>query len=369
MTILSLKNRNRLRGTTVLVLTAMLLLSATLIVIFAGNYSQMQSKITSNQYRGQQAFQAAQAGLEFGLAYLIQNSSTILATPSGGYILPFSNASTTNVTLSNNSKYSIVYTNPIANNYNLILITSTGTSDDGTSTRVVSEEFYAGSDLIAYGSYALVSKGTLSMSGNTTVTNTQTNNTLEAGGSVAGNGNFKTITGNGTSSTSGNYSADIQQNVTSLANTANADLFSGYFGMTEAQYISKAAHTYTNASNYATTLNGLTGTTVYINQTSGSANFSGSATIGTPSSPVLIVIDGNLNISGNFTLYGFIFVNGASSTTTNLSGNITIIGGVATTDNVSASGNLNVTYNNAVLNGVQSSTSYFARVPGAWKDF
>jgi hypothetical protein len=113
----------------------------------------------------------------------------------------------------------------------------------------------------------------------------------------------------------------------------------------------------------------MTGTTIWINQTSGSANFSGNSIIGTQANPVLIVINGNLNISGNFTLYGFLFVLGASSATTNLSGNITITGGIASTDNVSASGNLNLTYDGTVLSGVQSATSYFAKVPGSWKDF
>jgi Tfp pilus assembly protein PilX len=357
------------RGVTVLIMTVLLLLSATLIVIFAAQYSLTQARITSNQYRNMQAYEAAQAGLEYGIAYLIQNSATILATPSGGHILPYTSATTTNVTQSNNSKYSIVYTNPISANYNLILITSTGTSDDGTSTRVAQQEVEAGSTLLSPSSYVLVTTQKIALSGGTTVTNTITNQTLEAGSSVAGSGSFKTVTSSGTTSTSGNFGSDITQNVTSLANTSAGDLFSDFFGMTEAQYTAKVAHTYTSNSNYATTLNGMTGTTIYINAGTGSANFSGSTTIGSPTAPVLIVIDGNLNISGSLTLYGFLFVHGASTATTNLSGTINITGGIATTDNVSASGTLNMTYDNAVLGNVQAATSYFARVPGSWKDF
>jgi hypothetical protein len=357
------------RGVSMLVLTVVLLFAATLIVLFAANSSVMQSKITSNQYRSQEAFAAAQAGLEFGISYLIQNNIAITGSPSGGYIPPYTSSSTTNVALANGSKFSIGYSNPIANNYTLILITATGTSDDGTATRVVQQLVQYGSYLLAPGSFTLVTIGTLSLSGNTTVTNTNTNNTIEAGSSVAGSGNFKTVTSSGTSSTSGNFGSDITQNVASLANTSFGDLFSDYFGMTEAQFQSKAVNTYTNNSNYATALNGMTGTTVWINQTSGSANFSGSTTIGSATNPVLIVIDGNLNISGNFTLYGFIFVLGASSATTNLSGNITIIGGMATTDNINASGNFTLTYNPSVLSNVQAATSYYAKVPGSWKDF
>jgi hypothetical protein len=248
-------------------------------------------------------------------------------------------------------------------------VTATGTSSDGNATRVISQQVQYGSFLLSPGSYTLVTQGSLSLSGNTTVTNTQTNNTLEAGTTVAGSGNFKTVTSNGTSSTSGNFGADITQNVTSLVNTSTGDLFSDYFGMTEAQFQSKAAHTYTNQSNYASIISGMTGTTIWINQGSGSANFSGNTTLGSPSAPVLIVVNGNLNISGNFTLYGFLFVLGASTATTNFSGNITVTGGVATTDNVNASGNMTLTYDPTVLGNVQSATSYNAKVPGSWKDF
>ena len=356
-------------GITMLLLTVVMLFTATLVVMFAANYSLLQAKITSNQYRSQMAFEAALAGAEYAINYFNMNSAAIEAAASGGYLQPYTNSSTTNVVLANNSKYSFVYTNPTANNYNTVIITSTGTSDDGTATRVVTQQIEFGSTLLVYGSYTMVSKGTMSLSGNTTVTNTQTNDTLEAGSSVNGSGNFKTVTSTGTSSTSGNFGADITQNVSALANTSNADLFSGYFGMTEAQYIAKAVHSYGAQSNFATTLNGMNNTTVYINETGSTANFSGNTTIGTAANPVLIVIDGNLNISGNFTLYGFIFVNGASTATTNLSGNITITGGIATTDNISASGNLTLTYNNAVLGGVQQSNSYYAKIPGAWKDF
>lgn len=356
-------------GITMLVITAMLLLSAVLVAMFAANYSVLQSRITSNEYRSQQAYEAASAGAEFGIAYLIQNSTTILANPVGGFLAPFSNASTTNVVLPNNSKFSIVYSNPIASNYNLILITSTGTSDDGTSTRVITQQVYFGSSLIQYGSFALVSKGSMNLTSNTTVTNTSTNNTLEAGGAVSATGTFKTVTSAGTSSVTGNYGADIAQNVATVAGASNADFFAGYFGQSEAQYISKAAHSYPAASNYATTLNGLTGTTVYINETGGTANFIGNTTIGSPTAPVLIVVDGNVNIQGNFTLYGFIYVNGVSTATTTINANINITGGIATTDNVSASGNLTLTYSAAVLNGVQAGTSYYAKLPGGWKDF
>jgi Tfp pilus assembly protein PilX len=70
-----ISRRRQQRGATTLVIATMLLVTATLIVLFAGSYSLMQQKITANQYRNQQAYMAAEAGLEFGINYLQVNTS------------------------------------------------------------------------------------------------------------------------------------------------------------------------------------------------------------------------------------------------------------------------------------------------------
>jgi Tfp pilus assembly protein PilX len=359
----------KLEGVTTIVMTVLLLVTGTLIVLFAANFTLMQTKVSANQYRNQMAYEAAQAGLEFGINYLEQNSTAIMASKSGGFIQPYSDANTLNVSLTNGSKYTIGYTNPIASNYTLITITSTGVSDDGTATRVVSQQVQQGSFLFAPGKNSMLTKGSLVMSGNTTVTNTTYNSTIETGGSTTASGNFKTVTAGGTSSTSSHFGSDIQQNVTALANTSNADLFADYFGMSTTQFQASAGQTFTNNSNYSSALNGITGTTVWINQTSGTAAFSGNTTVGTASSPVIMVVNGNLSISGNFTLNGFMFVIGAATATTDISGNVTITGGLVTTDNLNFSGNGSMTYSPSVLSATQAATSYWAKVPGSWRDF
>ncbi len=79
------------------------------------------------------------------------------------------------------SKFSIVYTNPVANNYTIIQITSTGTSADGTATRVVSQQVEYGSLLFSPPQLPLVSKGSVSISGNAGITNL-TNKQYDHGG-------------------------------------------------------------------------------------------------------------------------------------------------------------------------------------------
>jgi Tfp pilus assembly protein PilX len=366
-------HRKKQLGATTLVIATMLLVTATLIVLFAGSYSLMQQKITGNQYRNQAAYAAAEAGLEYGINYLQANSTAITGSPSGGHIPNYTSTSTTNVAQGDGTKYNIVFTNPIANNYTLILITSTGTSDDGTSTRVVQQEVQYGSALFNPSQNALTTKGSLSLSGNATIKNTTYGSTIVLASGVTMSGNVSTVTSGGTASTPGHIGSDISQNNATLNAMSVATLFSDYFGAQESTIQGQMAHVYTSsgATNYSSVLNGMSGTTIWINQTSGSVNISGNTTIGTPTNPVLLVVNGPINISGNTNIYGFVFIVGTTSATTDISGNLNINGAMATGDSLAISGNANITYNPNLLVGVQSSasTTYYAKVPGSWKDY
>lgn len=361
-------------GAATLIIAVVLLITSTLIIIFAANYARMQSKMTANLNRNAQAFAAAEAGLEFGINYLQKNASTILASRVSGFITPYSDASTSNVTLNNNSKFTVVYTNPTANNYNLILIKSTGTSDDGSATRVVQQQMQLGSLLTHPGTTSVTSKGAVTVSGNSNLTNTTTNNNIISGSTVSFSGSGTTNTSSGVTSNSSHLGSDVTQNNTSIANMSNNDFFASYFGTTSMSTVqNKMAHVYNNSSNtnYSSTLNGMTGTSIWITQTGGTtATINGTTTIGSAANPVLLVVNGSLSMSGNVTIYGFIFVIGTSGINS-LTGNINLIGGMATMDILNMAGTSNLTYNPTVLNNLQANTSmsYWAKVAGTWKDF
>lgn len=357
-----------MRGAATLIITVILLVTSTMIIIFAANQGKILQKLSANQSRNAQAFQAAEAGLEYGLSYLKQNSATILANPSGGYIQPFSNSSTTNVTLANNSKYSIVYTNPIANNYTIIKITSTGVSDDNTSTRIVSQEVAFGSLLATIPSTPITSKGAVSITGNSTIANPSGAIAIASAANVSFGGSGTTVTTLGT----GN-AGSVQQNVNSLSSTSQNDFFATYFGTNTNSVKAKVANYYTSSSNtnYSATLNGMTGTSIWIDQLSGSTTtINGNTTIGSAANPVMLIINGNFAVSGNVVIYGFVYVIGSTGINT-LTGNTQIIGGLVTTDALNITGNINVTYNTTVLNNLknQGAISYYAKIPGSWKDF
>jgi len=365
-----LSNRTSSLGAVMLLTTIILLMLSTLMLIFSAEYGKLQSKSIANINRDHQAFEAAQAGLEFAINYLDTNSSTITGSASGGYI-NYSDSSTTNVTQVNNSKFSVVYTNPIANNYKLIKITSTGTSDDASATHTITQLVQFGSTVLNTPTAPLISQGSISLSGSSTITNTYGSTTLQSGSTVSLSGSSSTVLNSGTSSTAGNIRSDIQSNSSGLSSQTSSDFFSSYFGLSESTVKSSVDHYYTNnvSTNYGGTLNGMTGTSIWIDQTGGTATINGNNTIGSSASPVLIIVNGNVNFTGTVTIYGYIFILGSS--TSDLTGNVTIVGGMASTGNLSGSGSLNVTYNPTVLSNLQNSSSmnYYAKVPGSWNDF
>lgn len=358
-------------GAATLVLTVVLLVTITLIILFAANNILFQQKIASNTNRNNQAYEAAEAGLEFAVPYLQTNMVAILANNSGGYLLPYSNSNTTNVALANGGKYTIVYTNPTINNYDTILITSTGVSDDSSSTRVVSQLVRRSSIVVSPPAAALVTKGSLTFSGSSDIYNTINSSTIIAGTTVSINGSAKTHTASGIGSTSSLIGSDVTQNLTSLANMTANDMTATYFGENINTLKGSFANYYSSSgsTSYSSTLNGMTGTSIWIDQTSGAATLSGNTTIGSATNPVILVINGDFDMSGTVTIYGFVYVIGGA--TTDVLGTVSIIGGIAATNNLLFSGSTDVTYNPTVLNALktQPGTSYFAKIAGSWKDY
>lgn len=369
------KRRSLLRhdGGATFLTAIILLVVSTMIVIFAADIGNLKTKAVANQERAKQAYSAAAAGMEYGIVYLNTNYTTITASPSSGYI-NYTTGAITNVTLANGARYSITYTNPVANNYDLIRITSAGSSSDGLATRTIRQVVRSRSIVTDYGNNPLLTKGNVSLSGSTEIENHETSETIQSGGTTTISGSALTDVGGGGGSSAGSIGPDITQNDTTLSGMSNSDLFKSYFGTTDMTTVkAMATNSYSNSSNtnYSSTLNGMTGKFIWIDQTGGTtATINGSTTIGSSSNPVLMVINGNFSVSGNVTIYGFIYIIGSSGIDS-ITGNVNIIGGMVSTGNITMTGSTHLTYDTTVLNNMQTNTSRssFAKVPGSWVDF
>lgn len=352
-------------GVSTLIVTVILLTATSLIALFAASYSILQTKTASNQYRSNQAFFAAEAGLEYGILYLMQNSATILASPTNGFIAPYTNASITNVTLANNAKYSIVYTNPVAYNYKIIKIAVTGVSDDGLSTDSISQFVAQGSLLITTPTIPLTALGSVSLKGSARVINNISPITISTGGNVSISGSA-TTTGTNGGSRKNKIGNDIQENVPALQSMTPEQLMLTYFGAPASQVQQSVANFYPSGS--SPNLIGMTNTSIWVDD---DLSISSSGTIGSATEPVLLIVNGNFSLTGSATIYGFVYVTGTSDVNATTAGSSQIIGGLTTDGTLNLGGSAKLTFDSTVINTLQTQTAsgYFAKVPGTWKDF
>lgn len=359
------------KGIAVLLLTVTLLVVSMLLVLFAGQYSALQQKITANLYKNQQAFEAAQAGLEAAIPYFEANYTAIVAQKSSGYLTPYTNGSTQNVVLANGSKYSFVYSNPLVNNFQLITITSTGVSADGTATRVVSQQIQTYGSSIPAPTVTMTIQGNINLNNSASINNTQTNANISSGGTVTFNNSAQTTTSAGVSSNRQKIGSDIQQNNTTISNMSSSAFFNSVFGTTQAAVQNAATYTYTNNQDKSYNfLNNITGSIIWINQTAGTATITNSTTIGSATRPVILIVNGNLDLANSVTIYGLIFI--MNSTSTSFENNsVTINGAIAATGNFQFANSATLNYNSSVLNALPSITSVstYGKVPASWKDF
>jgi Tfp pilus assembly protein PilX len=366
------KHKKKHHGITVLLLAVTLLLISMLLILFAAQYSALQQKISANLYRNQQAFEAAEAGLEAGIAYFQTNYVAIKSNASGGYLTPYLNSSTQNVYLANGSKYSFVFTNPTSNNYQLITVTSTGVNADGTSTRIITQQIQTYGNGISAPTFTLITKGGLDFSSNAIIRNTTTNSNLNAGGSIDISNSAHTITSSGTTSTSSALGSDATENNSALSSLSADSFFQSIFGATQATVKSNANYTFSYVSNhtYNSNLDGVTGSLIWIDQLGGQATINSTTSIGSVSRPVILIVNGNLLIGGSATIYGLVFILNPTNDVT-IRKDSTINGALSSTGNIKFQGDATLNYNSSILNALPSvnGVSNYAKVPGSWRDF
>jgi len=202
---------------------------------------------------------------------------------------------------------------------------------------------------------AVVVGGNLSIANNTIIQNgsatAQSNNfsgsTLISGGPTSINDSaitqINSSSGLVTSSNSGGLAGDVMANA---AITPSA-MFALFFNQSESAVQASANQSY-NSSN----INGAVGQTIWI---TGAFNLTSSTTIGSPSSPVILIVNGNVALSGNVIIYGFLYVAGGNGLTTNST--TSIIGGLAVEGAANLNGNTTVSYNSAILSQLNTLNS------------
>lgn len=404
-------------GVVTLLTAVVILFMATILVIGVSRTTLMEQRISGNEIRKRQAFEAAEFGLSYGLNYL--NAKVAFAGNSFGHTtgklwpqgadkdnLNGADVIAVTTVTSNQNKYSVAFCSPAeaitaitcpdapgaitctaATGIELSAprIASCGWSDDGLSRVKITQGIGLTSGTPQPQTNPLVSKGTVNVQGSATVTNYFNNLSIWSGGPLSNIGNSgKTFVRNPTvapppagtqpptppssCSATSNYVCATDKNSTgpdvidsdpTLANLTNDELFLAVVGTTESNYANSALSvTPANVGQ----LSGFLGQAIFV---TGNLTDNMNFTLGSRDRPVVLVVDGDWTGGGNTTIYGIVYVRGSIA----LTGNKTIYGGATVEGGVSGTGSLDIIYDPLVTSNAATGTGKPGLIPGGWRDW
>lgn len=372
---------DRQRGFMVLLLAGVLMTVMTIIAALTGVQLRAHTHALTVGYQSVAAFEAAQAGLEYGMAYLNEYYKTVVDNTTLTMNLPAARFTVT------------IRFNPNKENIQLI---AEGVSPDGAITRVIRQQVYFVSDQwdIQLPRQTVVNKGAVELVGNAALSNPSTAVNIVSGDQVGFTGNAHTETDQGRVSSRQGIGDDVIAQDPVLQSVSASVFEENYLGQLFGNFQGGEDYNYenTNHYNYSATLDGVTGKQVWITQSGGQATINGKTTIGTSDDPVTIFVNGPLSLSGNVVIYGNIITNHTvefsgnakvyglvfsnprtSSAESRLTGNAAIHGAFIGGGQLIMTGNSAVTFDpevlKASLGGLRSGAQgQYAKRVGTWND-
>lgn len=398
-----LARENLQRGSVALPISILLLFVAALVLIAVSRTTVMEQRISGNEIRARQAMQLAQTGISHAAAYMKAGGINQNNGPSGpaDAIPPF--------TLTNGASYQVYYCDPnvdppvdacenassratCAGGFTAVerfatpLVLACGWSDDGLAKQPIVVSISRASSLADTPKNPVISKGGINVHGSATVTNYFSNLTIWSGepfSSVGASGKTfvrnpkipqpsigATIPDRPTACKESNDyicltdktvdGPDIIDNDLTLGNLTDEEMFERFFGEDFVTYRDVIA-TRSIGADQVSTLAGVNGESIVITGESGGVSL---PSMGTRTSPVVVIIEGNLTQAGNTTIYGVVYVMGDLSA----SGNLTVYGNVSVVGDVAGTGSLDIIFDPfAIQNGRRLGKP--GLLSGSWRDW
>ncbi|MFB3107027.1 MAG: PilX N-terminal domain-containing pilus assembly protein, partial [Pseudomonadales bacterium] len=384
-------------GIATLLFSLLVMILVTYVVLYTSGSVLLEQQIVNNDVRSKHAFEAAEAGIATAKKYLTigadrDNDGTIDAVfDTNADDIGDSNT----VAIGNGSV--IVNTTDVSTGGTPMMtlrVTAQGFSDDRTATRTITQIFSKLDPLPNGPRNPLITRGNMVINGSATVTNPEGHSTIWSGGDVDLGSNNSTSTqiadmadssypgcrdvpmtcNTVASSSKVTVGLDVVEYDSSLANISPDEMFQSFFGATPIAYRNAMVTIETTGANAQTDVHLAMTEVIWID---GDASLNG-GTIGCGTvvtgnnicpdadlAPSIVIIDGNLELSGTPHFYGLLYVRGDIDVT----GNSTIHGAIlveGSTNN--ASGSLDIWFNSLVLEGTRAAGS-LSTPTGSWKDF
>ena len=353
-------------GAATLAITLILLFSLSLIVLYSARVSLIEQKISANEYRAKQAFEAAQAGLEIGAASLNNwdMRKQILIDNDNDGIIDLQQHITTGI-LSNDTGYIVTYNNKEwPGNFRLVELSSSGWSDDKTASATINQTMQVVPLLSNPPNAGVTGRMDLTMDGDIELINTQSGLNVRAGGTITLDSRVQAITGNP-------GIAGITDNDTELQGLQNNDeFFEHYFSMTKTEAEDQSIYLRCDANNCIDRDNQVTNPDTYPGQNIWiSGNTTMNSSIGSAEQPVVLIIDGDLDLSGDIEVWGLIYITEHGDSLQTF-GNIQLHGAlIMESATLKTNGAFNVEYNQDLLVPPVGGNGWYAKIAGTWRDF
>lgn len=402
------------QGAGTLVVVLILLLLSTLVVFFTARTAVNEQRLSANEIRSKQAFDAASAGQDVGLAYFSRGSNpldTTLSTPtlySSGrpvyyqvtFCSPTTYATADLPACPSAHTGTLTCTHPTTSEGRTPIVVSCGWSDDDQAIVRQVQKASGTPSLAGDITAPVVSRGATNMlTGGASIFNYFNDLTIWSGGNVpiqsaTGKSFIRDVSTDSTATSSdyrntGNSPScnnppahytcssqggtinslgpDVIPQDSFLSSMSAAEFFANFMGRTPNTYRDTVA-TYRvdldgtitgEDSNSVASLTGLTDEVIWVE-----GDVSGLGDVGTLTHPVILVINGNLDLSANTNINGLVYVTGTVSG----NGSPTIYGALISAGNVNTNGNLKVIFDPNVL-GQLPHMGQPAYVPGTWRDW
>lgn len=387
--------RNNYGAITLAVSLGILVLS-TLVTFSVSRAILMEQKITNNEGRARQAFEAAEAGLIEAMAYLRNDPDVNTDNVVDTNVLDSNNDGTadSNTRTVGNGSVTVTVTD-ISGNLTEFRIVAQGFSDDRSSTRTVEQIMVTINPLPNAPQNPVVTRGSIIISGSATVHNPEGHSTIWSGNDIDLGSNNSTST-EVPDAADPDYpgcmdipmscdlvqassrlmaGVDVIENDSSLSSLTSDEFFRNFFGLSPSTYRASMVTIDTIPATANSDVDLATNEVIWIE---GNHTFN-SVTVGCTTSvsgsntcpanntkPSIIIVNGNASFSGTPQFYGLLFVTGTLS----MSGNTTVHGAVVAGGNATsgAGGSLDIWFNSGVL-GATSRAGASAGSAGTWKDF
>jgi hypothetical protein len=386
----------RQRGVLTLVVSLAILVLSTLVTFSVTKAILMEQKISNNELRAKQAFEAAETGMLEAMNYIDNGPNRdgnttidpVFDTNADG----IGDASTKAV---GTGSVTVTTTDLSGGAMTSVRIVAVGYSDDRSATRQVTQTIVTINPLPNAPQNPVVAKGQVIIGGSATVHNPEGHSTIWSGGDVdlGSNNSTKTQVPDVNSATYPNCmntpmtctladsssrnlaSVDVVENDSSLGALSSAQFFQNFFGLPAATYRASMVTIDTTPANFNTVADLAQYEVIWV---SGDTTIQGS-TIGCTTSvsgnnvcptanqrPSIVIIDGNASFTGTPHIYGILYVTGSLT----MSGNATVHGAVVAAGDASNSGggSLDIWYNGNILAGTAMAGNSTGSA-GTWKDF